>query len=399
MTRDYKERLDPGGEVGRMAEFFGSRFGRVLVRIAGGREQSEVADETVQGYRNLMQTVEEAADTLNDLGWIVFELSPVEEYGHAAKLVRDGKPEEAERYLVEAWNEGKRLVFVNRVVGVYSGHPEQHEIGLERQRLVTEAVDLHEAGHYAAAIMIALSQIDGIVFDMTGEDARGFFTRVGKGQHLTDETTLAGHPRGLLFLNRLFNRDVKKSGLYQEARRHGIIHGRSLAFDTRENSTKVLVALISVIAWAAPIGRELAAEATAERQRRYAGSKDLDDDGRRLDRRGFTEGKALLLEIQLFQHGHFTRKGRYTNSIEAFPFAEDAKRAFSYNGASVRVEASDDEFHAVYVTPTGFVFGVAGRGGEYNESWRYAGDTQPAGGPDTDTGWRHTTRDDAHIEW
>jgi hypothetical protein len=37
--------------------------------------------------------------------------------------------------------------------------------------------------------------------------------------------------------------------------RHGIVHGRELAYGTRANSTKAFAALLALIVWAQPIAR------------------------------------------------------------------------------------------------------------------------------------------------
>ncbi len=152
---------------------------------------------------------------------------------------------------------------------------------------------------------------------MTGKPAKYFFD--AKNPHLADEETLAGHPLGLQALAEFLSKVVTKTQATGELTRHGIFHGRELAYDTRRNSTKALVSCLAVIEKVRPAAKRLSEEAAAKRERRYAGSKDIDADGRRLDRRGFTEAKELLREIAAYEYGHYKREGRYAGERPRSP--------------------------------------------------------------------------------
>lgn len=158
---------------------------------------------------------------------------------------------------------------------------------MRRWELLDKARRYHEAGDFDASVPIVLLHIDGITADITGDKDLGFYAR--RLDHLHDEETLAGMPEGLAAIASLFRRDVKSTGRHGHLRRHGIMHGRELGYDTVDNSTKSFVALFALIEWALPRMRRRIEDEQAERESLYVGSAQTDEDGRRLDRRGFDE--------------------------------------------------------------------------------------------------------------
>ena len=120
----------------------------------------------------------------------------------------------------------------------------------------------------------------------------------------------------------------------------------------------------------------------------------MDEWGRRRDRRGFDEAKKTLLDVQLYQHGHFVHRARYAPDRAALDAWQPRLK-----DANFELRASDDgqEFWAWAETASGVVFGLAMRGGEYT-SWLYVDDEPPAGGIDGDERWQHIT-DAAFPDW
>lgn len=135
-----------------------------------------------------------------------------------------------------------------------------------------------------------------------------------------------------------------------------------------------------------------------KRQKMHEGSTAVDEDGRRLDRRGFDETKTSLLTLASLQAGHFQRTGQYATGLDDL-LPRSMAKVIKIDPAQIVVNANDagDEYCMYAGTPANFYFGVAGRNGEH-PTWLYAGDTQPLGGIDTDD-WRHVVNDPAHIEW
>ncbi|OFW63995.1 MAG: hypothetical protein A2135_00420 [Actinobacteria bacterium RBG_16_67_15] len=271
-----------------------------------------------------------------------------------------------------------------------------HEIFRRRWELLDRALKHHEAGAFEASVLIVLAQMDGIAVDVTGDRDQSFF----KGfDHLEDDRTLAGHPEGLKAIARLMSRDVKATTSSGELRRHGIVHGRELGYDTRENSTRAFAALFNLIEWAQPRMQERARRWLQEGRDRWAGSDELDEDGRRRDRRGFDDAKVLVTRLVTVQTAHFEKRGCYARTIDELLGHSAWSDVIEVSSDDVDLATNTDasEFWLHVVTPTGFVFGSAGRGGD-PVGWFYAGVRAPVGGI-SDDDWRHAARDPAHIEW
>lgn len=135
-----------------------------------------------------------------------------------------------------------------------------------------------------------------------------------------------------------------------------------------------------------------------ERQKRNEGSTAVDDDGRRLDRRGFDAAKTSRFTLASFQAGHFRRTGRYATKLEDLLPASMAG-LIEIDPAQITVNTNHpgDEYWMYTETPANFYFEIAGRRREH-PAWLYASDRSPVGGIDSDD-WRHVVDDPAHVEW
>jgi hypothetical protein len=105
------------------------------------------------------------------------------------------------------------------------------------------------------------------------------------------------------------------------------------------------------------------------------------------------------LPVQLFEFGQRNNTGHYTDNVEQLGLSETAKSALELEGARLQIVAAPDSYYAWYLISTGFVFGIAGRGDDYNDSWQYAADEPPQGGPGEDDRWAHVVRDPSPLEW
>ena len=135
-----------------------------------------------------------------------------------------------------------------------------------------------------------------------------------------------------------------------------------------------------------------------KRLKLYEGSTAVDEDGRRLDRRGFDETKTSLLTLASLQAGHFRRTGQYAAGLDDL-VPNSMAGLIKIDPAQIVVHTNDagNEYWMHALTSAIFYFGVAGRRGE-QPTWLYAGDTKPLGGIDTGD-WRHVVNDPGHIEW
>jgi hypothetical protein len=348
-------------------------------------------------YDELTQGPADVAESLAPLGWIAFGGAPADEYREAARLAAEGNHEASEGLLTKTWNDSDRLNWaVKRINTLYAGGDEPwRQIGYHRRKLVDEALESHRSERYASAINIVLPQIDGIVHDLTGKAAKSFFASGPKARHLQDDETIAGHPEGLMVLGRLFNKDRRSTTVDGELRRHGILHGRELGYDTLRNSTKAFVALISVIEWAQPLARAKASQLAREEEVRHAGSREKDEFGRRLDRRGFKDAQDALTKLAQYQHGHFTHQGRYETRLEDL---DKPNGLPSVQGLRLETSADRLSYRAWMPTKTSVVMGVAGEGGNF-EGWKYVGEGPPPVDVVGSEGWRHDLEDMPHDDW
>jgi hypothetical protein len=190
-------------------------------------------------------------------------------------------------------------------------------------------------------------------------------------------------------LRLLFSEDMRASGVTGELSRHGILHGRELGYDTLVNSTKALVLLLAILEWAQPRARAMVEQFRREREERYAGSDETDEEGRRLDRRGFEEAQQSLRWLQTVQAARFREAGIYGDDLDDLQPGEIGDELLR-GKATITLETSTDrhEFWAWRKTTSGFCFGVAGKGGD---EWLYAGPTQPGGGLDSEAAWQPVT--------
>jgi hypothetical protein len=177
---------------------------------------------------------------LTQLGWGITDAAKPEVYDEAVRLQNSGQSEEAERILEEYWNQPDRLeTAAKRILRTGTYSDVRISVGRERYRLFEEAIECHRAGRYAAALGIVVPQTEGMVLEA------GLSSPYQHPSNLVDDVSTGGHPAILKTLFELSRASVKKTTLKAEGPfplRHGIQHGRSVAYDTRRNSTKAFVA-------------------------------------------------------------------------------------------------------------------------------------------------------------
>jgi|GEM_PF-1651950 len=246
---DDLRRQDPTGSLRKQideAELFADPLARQLLEMFGlPTDAFQPMIDIAQKTKALVGAPARWRSRLPALGWAVFSACPVELYDHASRLADAGKDRGADELLIEGWNEPDRVRYqVLKILSLGMGDEERMAVANRRHELVSLALEDHNGGRFHASIPVVLSQMEGIVRDVA---ARSPFTEVGIG----DTITLAGHPESLpLLLQRFLSRRVDRTSLAMTddvPSRHGVLHGRSLRYDTRSNSTKTFVALFAVI--------------------------------------------------------------------------------------------------------------------------------------------------------
>lgn len=288
------------------------------------------------------------------------------------------------------WNDGMAHLrnAVGPVISLAGRHEETRDLLLARDRLIKKAMSHHEAGEYEASVLILLAQTDGLVLDFT-EPPFGFFYR-GKDHNFEDDQTVAGLPLVLRVVRKAVNRDVKRTSQSEAFERNGIIHGRHLGFGTQTNSTKAIALLGGVIEWLQPRAREETERRQTALEARYAGSEQLDAEGRRMDKRGFVATRDSLRWLAIREANEHQQHGAYRDDLEEmFPPGDVGMIAGAMTRRdAIRLMVAYDR-HSWWAwanSDSGFCFGIAGAKGEVTN--RYYAGVGPPGPPDTDDRWK-----------
>lgn len=222
------------------------RWLKPLLYLMGskGREAARQFNEVLPKVERDLKQLRETPDQFNTIfaehGWIASDVMNHKASIEAIRLAETAGVEAGEQYLEDHYNEGlaQKLMFVLWLKPVQP-----------RRRLIELALQDHQQGRYHASVPVVLAQIDGITYDLA---QKSFFERGKKGtKHLRAFETTAGDPTGLPALASLLS-GSRSSTTEDPARipyRHGILHGRDLAYDSRRTSTKCLAALICLRDW------------------------------------------------------------------------------------------------------------------------------------------------------
>ena len=124
-----------------------------------------------------------------------------------------------------------------------------------------------------------------------------------------------------------------------------------------------------------------------DRLRRYTGSQELDDEGRRLDRREFAETIHALHWLATCQMGWHRNGGRYRRDMLRVLDDDFTLHGLpSESGITLYVAQEGQAWFAWRRTITGWCLAI-GAAGQPPDQWRYDGPEPPRGFPDKDSSW------------
>ncbi len=95
------------------------------------------------------------------------------------------------------------------------------------------------AARYDASIPQLQMQLEGIAIDVT--KGKKFFTKGSRRADLVETTQLVSIEAGLAALQVFYGQDVVTTHVEGSHSRHGVAHGRELAYDTRVEFSEGLV--------------------------------------------------------------------------------------------------------------------------------------------------------------
>lgn len=178
-------------------------------------------------------------ETFASSGWIAYESMSLEVMKKAIETFETHGLEAAEDYLVSTYDADTLKWGILR----FNGHDEFRK----RTRLAELAKEDYLARRYHACTPLLLSLLDGLVNDVSRHV--GFFA---DNADLTAWDCIAAHESGLQTLAALMTKGRGKTNEepISVPYRHGILHGRELAFDNRIVAAKTWAALFAASDWA-----------------------------------------------------------------------------------------------------------------------------------------------------
>lgn len=370
--------------------------GRDAMREFLGQDPDEWAAR-LNEHQEALWLIAEGTRQFAAHGWAPSGLTPTDGVRLAlSALAASNSLDETERMLADAWNDGMLAgaIPLNRIQGFGRPSEEYNALFQKRGHLLFKAWQHHRNGAYEASVPIVYAQVEGLCFDVT---SKPFFSRGSGAAQPVDSRTLAGLHEALPVARQWFSESVDRTVADGGGSRHGILHGRELAYDDRVISTKAFVLLFAVMEWAEPIAAELGEWFEAERAARHAGSDEVDEYGRRHDRREFSETTKALSRLAGNQTGWYRNRGRrYRPELLRISEPQFAQCGLPEDhGIEMLVTEDGRAWWAWRRTPPGLVFAVGANAsvegpafpGDVPMEWRYEGEEPPSGPPGEDPAW------------
>lgn len=377
--RSQRALLDAAALVGRppgWLQLLGRSLDASWTRLADiGMEQAALFD-----------SMEAAVAVLVPRGWAVMQMD-IAAVSAAVAAVHEGRPEEADDLLAGQWDgdgEWRIKRVAQRVRSMAAADKDLNSLFHERARLLDRAAEHHLAGRYDASVPLLLAHIEGIVIDVT-EGKKYFTKRQSQKADVVNPRDLAGIEACMAALQGVYSEDVPETQAEGSLSRHGILHGRELAYDTRVNSAKTWSVMDAVVHWALPHSRAVADARRAARQAANAGSQETDVRGRRVDDREFAETRDVLRLLGTSAMGWHRQGGRFRGDLVggAYTSKDFTKRSLPGDpGIATRLSADGQGVAYWRTTASDWVLGLALTwDGNHFHEYLYAGAQPPAGLP------------------
>jgi hypothetical protein len=338
-----------------------------------------------QQYRSLLADMEDALRLLVPRGWAVFDMQS-DAVRQAVAMVVAGRGEEADELLADQWGSDtyrtKRVC--DRVRSMGAAEPDYNAIFVRRSELLRKAKDHHDYGRYEASVPILHAQMEGITIDAAA--GRKFFSRAGTAAaNVVDPTQLVSIEASLAALQHLYTEGVNQTQTAGSVSRHGVAHGRELAYDTRANSAKCWSVLDALVEWALPLARQEADRLRGERQTEAAGRAAVNEDGCRLDDREFAETKKMLRVLQTSSMGWWRQRGHFRDDLIGGVYGTEdfTKRGLpADHGTQLRTSGDGQQVWFWRETVSGWVLGIGLASNDQSFlEWLYSADRPPPTGP------------------
>lgn len=337
-----------------------------------------------------VEYVAQAVAVFAPLGWAVCGNWHVGGTISALELAASGASvDEVDEAITDVWNTQNEtwLKFAAAPIRRWSNADQPFKQLLsDRAALIEKAIQHHQAGAYEASIPIILAQIDGLSRDLTG---RSFFAKSNHDPYMDDQT-LAGMEENLPVVRKLFSADVTPSGKYGLVSRHGVMHGRDLAYATRVNSTKTIVLAAALAEYFPRIADRHGTQQRTQHEQDVAGTTGTDDQGRLLDDRQVPE---LLQTAWDFDIAYMNATLLHGGVFDARAALRQAARKNGLDPEDFTQHADDTGNWWTYTLPAGQVLGYAARPSTntarpHPDVWRWDAPNAPTAPPwSSSNGW------------
>ena len=306
-------------------------------------------------------TLGELADGIalfSELGWAMCRRWHKAGTLRVLDMISHGASEsEVDEAITEMWNNENSTWIKHAAAPMRTwanSHQPLKQIMWSRATLMEKAIGHHFAGAYEASIPIIDAQIEGLTRDLTNQS---FFSTTNEEEYMDDQT-LAGMDSSLPAVRKLFREPVPISGHYGKVSRHGVHHGRDLAYATRANSTKAIVLFIALVEYLPKLASTKSDRLRRRLEGRVAGSKELDEKGRLVDDRH-------VPEVQSFASAF---AGEYANALLMYRRRFDPERSLTelsdrhgLHPRRLTLREDDEGWMWHYTVPAGRVLGYAAR--------------------------------------
>ncbi|MGV8083432.1 MAG: hypothetical protein AB2L09_07360 [Coriobacteriia bacterium] len=350
-------------------------------------ERSELARQVAQrldiiSHPNAAQ-IAEAIAVFAPLGWAMCERWHMKGILRALHMAANGATSaELDETITDVWNTDNEIWLRHAAAPIRrwsNSHYPFKQVLWDHVRFIEKAITHHQAGAYEASIPIILAQIDGISRDLTGVS---FFSKANHDPYL-DDATLAGMQANLPVVRSVFSTDIKESGNHSSASRHGVMHGRDLAYATRVNSTKTIVLVAALAEYFPHVADDVGARLRQIHEAEVTGSQEVDERGRLSDDRHVPEIHRFAWDFDtVYAETILMRTGVFNALAHATRIA--SKHGLDPAGFTIDSDETGCWWH--FTLPAGHVLGYAARPStsaerRHPDVWRWDQATPPNAPP------------------
>jgi len=188
-------------------------------------------DEAFKEIAEFMKYKNEKTYKDFELNWLSF--LPVGTAKEIYEMHKEGRDE-------ELWDMFKKTFGQKETIESLIAQFEESDIFKPRMQIIKDALNAHLEGKYTLSIPVLLTQVEGILWDIANIKEGISFSKKNSRTSSMKSVLTNTSLKNYLFPNFI---DYYTKKIYQENSRHGIMHGRSISYDSQEDSIKTILML------------------------------------------------------------------------------------------------------------------------------------------------------------